>query len=140
MLISRKSLNTRSFHRKVSGWDNVKYYVPLCMRPRIPVTIEMLNKVEPLDTDKPIIKEHKNKLHLELSKWLGYDILQDSPHLYNGLILRSGIYSINMWYLIPHDLFLLEIVIPVFLMVYALFSFITIDESDLHKRYMNLTK
>lgn len=138
MLTCRKIPNIKLFHRKVTDWNDIKYYVPLCIRPRVPVTIEMLDKVEPWDTETPIVKECKTKLQLELSKYLGYDILRDTPHLYNGLIVRSGIYLGSMWYFIP-DLDLLICSIPL-LISYLFFSLIATDSADLHKRYTNLTK
>jgi hypothetical protein len=128
---------TRQFHHKFSGWNNVTYYVPLLRLPRIPVTVEMFNSVEPFEGDSPIVKECKTKFQLELSEYLGYDILQDSLHLYNGLIFRSVFYSIIMFY-VPMDLLLF--IFPISVLLWAIRFYIVMDCAKLHKRYLNLTK
>lgn len=131
--------NNLPFRRNIFEWNNVKYYIPLCPRPTIPVTIELLNSVEPLDTDKPIIQKYKERLHQNVSEHLGFDIIQSSSHMYNGMITRAAIYSGGICYFIP-DFVILMCVLPGFLVYYLWFSIMIIDDSLLHKRIVNITK
>jgi hypothetical protein len=103
------------------------------------MTIEMLEKVEPLETDKGTVKECKNKLYQELSPYLGYDIPQYSPHLYNGLMIRNGVYLGIMLYIFPiDDIDFFAISIPLALLLVP-YSCYVIDNAELHKRFMYLT-
>jgi hypothetical protein len=141
LALKKISINRRLFHRKGSGWSDIKYYVPFYVRPVVPVTIGLLDQVEPLETDKPTIKECKSKLYKELSQCLGYDILQDSPHLYSGLIMRNIIYVGTSVYFLPVDMIEFVIMIPTFtLLVMLPYSMIVLDNADLHKRFTCLTK
>lgn len=125
-------------HHNGPWWNDVKYYVPLCQRPVIPVTIEMLEKVNALKTDKEIVTKCKDKLQFQLSEYLGSEIPQDSPHIYSGTIVRGAIYTGIMCWFLPIDA--LEFMVPIFLMSYSMFSFFFVDSASLHKKYMILTK
>lgn len=128
-----------SFRRTISQWSNVKYYIPLCSRPTVPVTSEMLSRIEPFDSDIPAVKECKATLLLVLSKHAGCDITQSSPHMYNGMLVRAALYSGAMWYFIPEfDILMLSF--PMFIVFYWWFSLMTIDESCLHRRFVNMAK
>ncbi len=142
MKITKKKISSsvESFRDKKSQWSNLRYYIPLCTRPVVPVTIEMLEKVEPLEIEKVTIKEAKNKLYQELSTYLGYDIPQYSPHLYHGLMLRNGVYLgtclLFSSHIIDFEFFAISIPVAFLLLPYSCY---VVDNAELHKRFMYLT-
>lgn len=121
-----------------SGSVNVKYYIPLCERPFIPVTVKMLDSVEPLESDKEPIKKFKHALRQELNGYLGEVIVQDTPHLYRGQVVRFMLYSgVWSWVVYPFDAWmtgdLLFLSFP--LVLYAIYSYYLYDASTLHRAY-----
>jgi hypothetical protein len=128
---------------QLSGYEVMRYYIPLCLRPTVPVTIEMLDKIEPLDSDKPHVKEFKTKLHNELVNYLGGDIMQYSQHLNQGIMIRSGIYLSTFYHItdmnhMPLDI--LALFTTTFLISYGIFTMLMLDNVFLHQKYINLTK
>lgn len=118
------------------GWRNtLRYYVPLCPRPVVPVTTGMLSRVVvPTDTDNEAVKNSMSILHRQLAEYLGSEIIADSQHLYTGQIMRAVIYMAMIANVMPFDI-LTDLVWPLFLCFYGAYSCYVMDAASIHKRY-----
>ncbi len=140
MLIARKIVNPRPFSRKFSEWKDYKYYVPLCRMPTTIVTMDMLDSIEPKDTDKQILRDHKQKVYNKLSRYFGREITKDSPHLIPGYLVRNCIYFGLMCVLIPYTSGASLIMSIFFLCVYLPHSLCIMNQAELYTLYINTIK
>lgn len=121
---------------KSAEWSEViRYYIPFCPRPKIPVTIALLEKVDALESDRGIIIKTKEELQQEMAQYLGDFIYKDSPHLYTGQLTRTVLY-LGTTVLMNHcvsDLLMFDVI---FLAVYVYYSFILIkDLTSTHRKF-----
>lgn len=75
---------------------NLRYYIPLCPRPKIIVTPEMIQQVESTPIDYPIVKKYQSKLMDALSEQLYEKIYEHSDHFLPGAAVRALIVSIPL--------------------------------------------
>ena len=75
----------------LSKTSNFRYYIPLCPRPKVLVTADMLDKLKYKDSDSLTINAHKYFIHCALYEE-NFKIAKYSPHLYNGFIIRNLAY------------------------------------------------
>lgn len=120
---------------KSTEWHEViRYYIPFCPRPKIPVTIALLEKVDVLESDRGIIIKTKEELQQEMAQCLGDFIYKDSPHLYTGQLTRAALY-LGTVVLINHDLSDIFLFNVFFLSVYGYYSFFLVrDLTAIHRK------
>lgn len=115
---------------------NIKYYIPLCDRPVIPVTINMIDRVTALESDNETVKKCKSRLQMELAEYLGCEILRDSPHLYRGQIVRAVVYGgVLCAVVVPFDLVAGLLCLPLYIALYGGYSCYLLDIASIHKKY-----
>lgn len=134
-ILNKKRIYYTTARSISSDWrDDLKYYVPLCPRPGVPVTIKMLDSIDSLESDKEMIKKCKHQLQSDLTTYLGSEIVRDSPHLYYGQLMRCVFYVDIAVFLIPGDP-VFDVFIAMFFFAYGVNAFLVLQESLLHKKY-----
>jgi hypothetical protein len=93
----------------------------------------MLDRLDPLETDKEVIKKCKHQLQSELAAHLGNGIVRDSHHLYYGQMARCVFY-IGTAVLLPNDPIFVGTTV-IFLLGYGFCAFFATEESSLQKKY-----
>lgn len=135
MLTSSKFISTRLSRRTFLEW---KYYIPLYSMPKVVVTMDMLDKIEPQDNDKRVIREYKIQVYDKLSYYLGRQIVKHSPHVNNGYLVRSGIYLGTAVCLVPLTEGISIVSLVFFLIIYLPYSDLHMEQSNLHLQYLKL--
>lgn len=129
----------------LSKTSKFRYYIPLCPRPKVLVTADMLDKLQFKESDSPIVTYYKNSVQKELSWYLDSQIVKHSPHVVTGSMVRNGVYTIMTS---PFYFFIsIEepslIVISCYMMMFWMLIWNTdpvIDESRLHDKYEECLK
>ena len=133
MLVA-KQLNKLTLKRSLSTFDHFKYYIPLCTRPTIAITSNMMNNLKPLENDDEAVKNAKDKLYKELTPYIGHSIVHASNHFNQGLIVRYFVYTTVMYFCMPFPVILWFIGFNIFYHDYLF------NSCYLHQRYLNLTQ